>query len=235
MSLRMMRFARLGAALVTLCVSACATTYSAKPIAARVVDADSGVPLEGVNVVAHWLMEDPVAARGQGDLELMETVTDRNGEFQFPAWGPKAIPTGTPPGTRLTNQDPAIIFFKSGYWPHAVSNDSHPSMLNRPQDLGEPVRDSQWDSKAIKLKRFNAEPQVYVTAIGSVLTSVSWGECGWKRIPRMIIALNRESDRLKGEGVVKSAVAWPSIAHLEANEARHKCGSVGEVFKDYQK
>jgi uncharacterized GH25 family protein len=86
------KFSQIVLALLLASLSACATSYSAKPITAKVVDAVTGEPLEGVNVVAHWLMEDPQAGRGQGDLELMEAVTDKSGEFHFPGWGPKAIP-----------------------------------------------------------------------------------------------------------------------------------------------
>jgi uncharacterized GH25 family protein len=97
------KFSQIVLALLLASLSACATSYSAKPITAKVVDAVTGEPLEGVNVVAHWLMEDPQAGRGQGDLELMEAVTDKSGEFHFPGWGPKAIPRDKFPGTRLTN------------------------------------------------------------------------------------------------------------------------------------
>ena len=227
----MKKAAGMGLALLATSLTACATSYSAKPMTAKVVDADTGEPLEGVNVVAHWMMEDPVAARGQGDLELMEAVTDRNGEFRFPGWGPKAIPSDTYPGTRLTNQDPAIIFFKSGYRSFGVHNDTHSSMLRDPSDMGPPVRDSQWDGKAIKLEKFKGDLKSYGSWTSHVLTGISYSHCEWKKMPRMVAALIREGDRLRKLG----AYDWlPSISDFE-RPSEDKCGSVQDFLREYMK
>lgn len=117
-----------------LCLQACATIYSAKPITATVVDAESGEPLEGVNVVAHWVMHDP-AWRSAGDLELMEAVTNKEGKFHIPGWGPRAIPSDLPMGTRLGNDDPGLILFKSGYKVAGLSNMSPPNRLRPEHDI----------------------------------------------------------------------------------------------------
>jgi hypothetical protein len=216
-------------------LSACATyQYSAKPIHARVVDAQTGEPLPGVNVVAVWELEDPIATKGQGNLQLMEAVTDGNGNFQFQAWGPKPIPVTAFPGTRLTNNDPRIILFKSGFTPRAVYNDTHSAILKDPNDAGPVIRDSQWEGKAIGLEKFSGPPSTYAILVSGVLTGVGGG-CEWKSMPRMVVTLNRESDRLKREGVVKYSVANPSIQWLTANEAALNCGPTREILKEYSK
>lgn len=235
MGLSMKKVIAVGVAMLATSLPACATSYSAKPITAKVLDSETGEPLEGANVVAHWIMMGPRSGRGQGDLELMETVTDKNGEFRFPAWGPKAIPSDTAPGTRLTNQDPAIILFKSGYKWNAISNDSHSTMLRTPDDLGAPVRDSQWDGKTIQLQKFKGDLNRSTEMSTGVLTGVDYGDCNWKKIPRIIVALNKESDRLRREKIVNYTTVSPSIDVLVANEANHKCGPVLEFFKGYMK
>src|SRR6185312_6211859 len=92
--------------------------YSAPAIEATVVDAETHRPLEGVNVVAHW-----VVRYGQlGEMhyhyvafKLMEAVTDANGRFHFPAWGPEATPLSLGLFATMSSRDPDIIFFKSDY------------------------------------------------------------------------------------------------------------------------
>jgi hypothetical protein len=224
------------APLLMICVnlSACAAAYSARPITATIIDADTHEPVTGANVVAAWELEDPVAASIQGDLELLEAITGPRGEFQFPGWGPTAIPTSAYPGSRLTNNDPRIIIFKSGYVPQAVYNDTHSTQLRDPQEMGAPVRESQWDGKAIALKKFDGNPRSYASLIHGVLSGVAIGRCGWKKIPRMVIALNKESDRLMHEGVVSYPVARPSIRELVANEDK-QCGAVVEYLNGFDK
>src|SRR6266849_1854255 len=90
--------ARIFALICLLPLQACATTYSAEPIEAWVVDADSGQPIEGVVVTANWELE--IGTLGGnipvGQIMVMETVTDQKGRFYFPAWGPKAVPLKKP-------------------------------------------------------------------------------------------------------------------------------------------
>src|SRR5690348_13390482 len=64
-----------------------ATYYSAEPITAWVVDAETKQPLAGVNVVAHWQLEGGLEGGNNiGQMMVMEAVTDTAGKFSFPAW-----------------------------------------------------------------------------------------------------------------------------------------------------
>jgi 5-hydroxyisourate hydrolase-like protein (transthyretin family) len=86
-------------------------TYSSEELEGRIVDEDTGVPLEGVNVVAYWeLYKLGFQAMNNGVIKVMETVTDADGRFHFPAWEPELVlRAGTLyEGIQLT-------FFKSGY------------------------------------------------------------------------------------------------------------------------
>jgi hypothetical protein len=118
---------------------ACATpenrNYSAEAIEARVLDEESGQPLEDVVVVANWLlMRGGLGGRTQiGPLMVLEVVSDAKGRISFPAWGP--MPNRT--FGFLDHEDPELWFFKAGYrlsraepMPDARSGES-PSVTGR--------------------------------------------------------------------------------------------------------
>jgi hypothetical protein len=215
----------------------CATVYSAKETYAQVVDAETNEPLEGVIVVAHWVLDyasSPLAMHAEhADWMLMETVTDSNGQFRFPAWGPKAVRPEFPPFTRLAGQDPEVILFKSGYEWQARSN----GVTGPPEWPGPLVRSWGGNGKTIRMKKFKGGLKEYGRYIGGVLTGVDYGRCDWKKIPRIIIALNEEDERLRRLGIftVWSSPITPTIADLKANADQDHCGSVSDFLKDYRK
>ena len=211
-----------------LSLQACATmhTYSAKPITATVVDAETGEPLEGVNVVAHWVLRNRMTWGGVGDLELLETVTDKNGKFHFQGWEGKIPWALGPYETRLSNEDPAMIFFKNGYKPSGVGNDLQPERLRDENHTWE--RYSDWEGKVIKLEKFKGDPAWYgfgiTTGLGSGI------KCHWKKIPRFYVALMEERERLSKLGI-RSVL--PNMEHLENSFKNSGCGSAAEFFKEY--
>ena len=87
--------------------------YTAAPIEAWVVDADTGAPIEGAVVTANWQLVAfgfDTGGRKQGQLEVMETVTDKNGRFYFPGFTKINLS-----GSALGESDPQILIFKPGY------------------------------------------------------------------------------------------------------------------------
>src|SRR5207249_9092134 len=102
--------------------------YQAEPLAATVVNADSGEPLEGVIVVAHWEVQSPYNGAAVAEVMVMETMTDTQGKFAFPAWGPtrpdiSLTPLANAPWTgRLMYNAPALLLFKSDYMPLTLAN-----------------------------------------------------------------------------------------------------------------
>ena len=152
--------------------------YSAAPIEAWVVDAETKQPIEGVIVVAHWALEStsriiPHQTNATGSLMILETVTDQNGRFHFPAWEPKwHLGSGD-----LTDDDPELIFFKSGYKYINVSN----SQYTRPikyRDEGRPVgaetkltgakRSSLWSGETIKMEKFGGTMEEYAKCMAMI-------------------------------------------------------------------
>jgi len=224
---------RLLVVLAALSLQACATaqTYSARPITATVVDAETGEPLEGVNVVAHWVLHNRMTWKGAGDLELLETVTNKEGKFHFARWEGKAPPNDWPYETRLGNADPIMILFKSGYKPGGAGNYLQPERLLSENHTWE--RYSDWDGKVIKLEKVKGNLEAYASAAGGIMTGVGSGiECAWKKTPRIYASLIKERQRLDSLSVRNYL---PTLALMELNFKNGGCGSAREFFEEYLK
>lgn len=157
--------------------------YAAKEISARLVDEDSGRPLEEVVVVAQWVLW--VAGPGTHGprLHVLETVTDSAGQFHFPGWGPKPNPRS--PITRLIDRDPLLSFFKPGYRPQTVQNR---------WERNDSVRFSEWNGKSITLKRFTGTDAEWIKELRYLQSRLAWlvEDFDWRLTPRMVLALELE-------------------------------------------
>lgn len=201
----------------TVCATSYPSHYSAEAIAAKVINAETKQPLEGVVVVAHWqLYYSTVGGRiPAGQLMVMETVTDKDGKFSFPAWGPKKapkyknkindnwignIPLFTP-DTYLDDLDPALILFKSGYKYRGLQNPTRSTTDHSP------VRRSMWNGKTIEMKLFRGTIHAYKPSFESMnqelerVVTDKPEDCIWKKLPRALAAIGRERKRLEDHGI----------------------------------
>src|SRR5258706_4245857 len=95
-------------------------SYSGAEIRGRVVDAETKQPLEGVHVVAQWILATGlIEAHHDTPLQILETVTDAKGEYYLPPWGPKPRPFLA---VLDWGFDPILKFFKPRYRPNGKSN-----------------------------------------------------------------------------------------------------------------
>lgn len=239
--------------LATLPACAGPLKYSAEPIEAWVMDAETKQPLENVIVVAHWELETtsrivPHQTNPAGSLMILETVTDKNGRFYFPAWGPKwHLGAG-----ELTDRDPELILFRSGYKYLRVSN----SRYQRPakySDVGKPSgteskptgskRISFWSGERIELKVFKGAVEAYEDHFESLndalghIAADNPEQCDWKKIPIAISAMNRERTRLVALGVNPNTLSTIDKRLLMNDEFFTKkggCGSPKEFFSGFQ-
>ena len=194
------------AAIVFLASCATSLTYSAKEIHGQIVDADSDQPIEGAVVVAQWVLFEAGIGHGghKGRLHIYETVTNKDGRYFIPAWGPKAHP----PMTELDNRDPEILIFKSQYEPK--------TLYNHVMREGS-VRFSDWDGKTVKVKRVSDEVDLekYAARLNSFydgLVKNMRDDYEWKQYPRMTSAVYTEYQRLKKKGL---RVYRPSIPYVD--------------------
>lgn len=216
-----------GVVLLAACGSLAHRQYSAEPIEAWVVDSETGKPLEGVIVVANWLlMRGTIGGRSYvGPLVILETVTDANGRFFFPAWGPVRNST---PGF-LDHEDPRLWFFKPGYGLSGLSNDYAKDVRTKPSR-----RTSDWNGKSIRLKRFSGDQSRYaehLVHMGSSVTSdLSWHQdCNMRKTLLLAKGLDQENTRLQKLGHRKGGFVFGNVAP----DYLKKCGitASGEALK----
>lgn len=211
------------AVLAWLPLSGCATVYHAEAIEGWVVDAETNEPLEGVIIVANWELRHPISAAPIAQVQIYETVTDRNGRYSFPAWGPKAVATSGYMG----GNSPGLWLFKPGYKARGYSNLYSETMG---------TTSFFYNKKTLKLERFTGTPAEYAEDL-SMLSSDLWGighahgdPCGWKSFPKMLRALDSQEAEFRRAGVVQGTV----VSGLRSNDANLRaagCGSVDEGIK----
>jgi len=205
--------------------------YWADSIHARVVDAATGQPLAGVNVVAHWELNGPLENVPVGQLQVLETVTDENGEFTFPAWGPRLR---WPLYGFLTWRDPMLLLFKSRYSYEVLFNEVTPYYTGL-------HRRSQWNGKTIPLKTYEGRLEAYAGHVRHFEDrrldfAFSHRDCSWKHIPRMLVALHREKQRLNAAGLRDSSGHSLILEEQDKNRSPAEialCGSVQEFLRSY--
>ena len=170
--------------------------YSAQPIQGRVVDASTGQPLEGVIIVAQWVLY-WTSVGGQNPhkrLQVLETVTASDGSYAFPGWGPKPNPLTIDPAKLyfccfLTDRDPKLSYFKAGYRPLTLLN-------TKPIDIKPSVRTSDWDGKTIELEPFRGSPNEWATELHFLQGALGWSDMDWRTCPRIVLAIENERLRL---------------------------------------
>ena len=172
--------------------------YWAWPVHGQVVDGDTGAPLEGVIIAAHWELEGPWGGLAK-QLAVMEAVTDREGRFTFRWWRPRLR---WPLWELLRSDAPTLLFFKSGYHTGGCNNDvfAHYGLAT----LG-PFPSSDCEGAVTKLKKFQGSEQEYAENLRDLDHDLEFAfnenDCSWKKIPHMLVAMDRERKRLEAKGV----------------------------------
>jgi len=179
--------------ITALALNACDSPYyTSDPIEAWVVDADTGQPIEGAVVTANWQLVGfgfDTGGRKLGQLEVMETLTDKNGRFYFPGF------TKLNPGLDdLREEDPQILIFKPGYSYMRVAND-YPIGKEASQGTH---RKSSINGQTVKMKKANPDVKKYAFELHFLTTNLD--HIGYSgnadAIPKMIHALACERRRL---------------------------------------
>lgn len=170
-------------------MSSCASVLSAEPVTARVVDADTGRPLAGVVIMAYWDLHQGSLlghAPSCGAVDIEEAVTDENGDFSIPGWGPV---TST---CDMRDENPSLILFKSGYYGAGLNN----SPIDPLKTVS--VSRSIWNGKTIKMRVFpdmdlrKNDARSYASEFGGlngILERFALGGCTWKKMPNMLRAV----------------------------------------------
>ncbi len=132
--------------------------YWAEAIDGRVIDAETGAPVEGAVVVADWKLYGGGIGRGghRESLFVEETATDASGEFTFGKWGPKKRPAYA-----VLDTAPWLVIFKAGYQHRFLPNSA---------DSNEAVRRSDWNGRTVQLRLFSGTPEERLSTLRLVLS-----------------------------------------------------------------
>jgi len=177
---------------IAFALAACGSPYyTSDPIEAWVVDAETGKPIEGAIVVAHWQLRGATLDSGtrRNQLEVIETVTDRSGRFFIPGFTKINYTL-----EELREEDPRIVVFKPGF---SVAGGHSHYPLGGP-DPG-PHRSSPLNGKRLEIKSLSRDTQQYLREMNSVsamLRDLS-ASGDLRSTPKLIHALACERRRLK--------------------------------------
>ena len=176
--------------------------YSARPVQATVVDEATRQPVEGVVVVAVWELS-TISGRGHV-LQIDETVTDAQGRFSLPGFGPRL----RPPLHEAQDRMPYLILFKHGYVPlslHNTSRDKFVAAFGDPKewttrqltanlplkfDADRVVQESFWNGLTIELEPFRGTPTRWFDLVEHALRWVDRQDR--RRVRRFLQALLAE-------------------------------------------
>ncbi len=219
----------IGLGFLLLATTGCASVsapwrYVAEPIEGRVIDKETRQPIEGVVVVAQWILLEPFQGHHREHWVVIETVTDAEGRYQIPGWGPKWRPWFR----WLGSADPVLDIFKPGYWLERRSNASYASgglLGTEPNPIGAKVRKSFWSGKKIELYPFRIGKEVrkqleperselyppnyvvteedWANQVNGVQSEVAWGGQlenstaeEWLKIKNLVLIVEKECSNL---------------------------------------
>jgi hypothetical protein len=120
-----------------LAASAHLLMYSSDEIRGAIVDGDTNQPIEGAVVVAHWTVTKMIlglvgdAVGNKRELIRLEAVTDKDGKYVIPAWGPKFVSPLEYMGGRSST---GITIYKISYWNKYLSG-IEPEIFARGYDV----------------------------------------------------------------------------------------------------
>ena len=195
-----------GAIVASLSLTSCAVTYQFAPIEAWVVDAETGAPIEGAVITANWELvkggfDGP---RYFGQLEIRETVTDKNGRFFFAGFS-----KNDSSGAELRESDPQILIFKAAYEFQRFTND----YIDGGAGLKKLERTAAVNGKTVRLSKQNLDKErLYVSHSRLVRTGLDFvrktmphkneiESCYWQIIPQMILETRKQEQYMRSIGI----------------------------------
>lgn len=202
-----------------------APLYMAAPTNAQVVDAETGLPIQGAVIVANWQLvrgglDGP---RYVGQLEVKETTTDNLGRFHFDGFTKVNLRLAD-----LRDEDPRILVFKLGYESKMFFN-SYPEAGTETPGIR---RTSSVDGHIIRLQR-NTPVQMGGRDVFYPFFRVSqedlMRDCGWEKIPLLLLAAQEAQREIKAAHP-QATTGLIDIESIEISD-RDQCGSVVEFLK----
>ncbi len=209
-------------------ISGCQTSlfgWSSPEMVARVATPD-GAPVAGAIVVANWNIEGPWNGASLGQLAIAEAVTDQNGTFRIPAWGPRSPAKG-----HIRIDEPTVRIFKLGFFPLIIYNYD-----GMPMKAANSTIVFRLQNQTIELTPFKGSLREYELPLGKLQDSLlsiyryqNDDSCYWKEMPRILVAIEKLKIKLAEQG----AGSTLRSAYMYAGPNEPQCGDAKQFFMKY--
>lgn len=149
-------------------------------------------------------------------MNMTEVVTDWEGRFVVPGWGPRIAP----PFTCLQDDQPVLLMFKSGYEPLEEYSDYRGAVGPATYESH-----SSLDGQTFIMNKFTGTAYLYIYEYGRKLMYLQDGlgwrsdNYNWKFYPRMIIALEKERDQIERNVPITEGTPMSGTGSLHGGEA----------------
>lgn len=190
------------------------TVWFSPAIRARVVT-PGGRPITGAIVAANWHITDWMR-HSVRQLEISEVVTDNDGWFSIPQWGPQFIWYG-----KLLESEPTVRVFHPGFVP-LVMNNTESGMA---RDAADSIIKFRMQDQELVLRPFYGSIVEYERELAAINHSLDLivipasgnKVCLKKDMPRLLSALQSIKDTLQQEGA--GASIRPLTAYSTCGDA----------------
>ncbi len=181
-------------------------------------------------------MEETAASGGHSlsitTLNVMETVTDKNGYFYFAAWGPVTVKPELSPSSEIEVRDTRVYFLKEGYAPGHVFY----------KQLGEktvPLLKVQHFPEEYFLtmgkRRVKPKYRTSLSTINRHITDMVYQEdiCQWKKFPKMLAEVFRIGRKARENRTPYPAITESSYLIIDIDRFTKRCGDPRAFLKEY--
>lgn len=196
-------------ALALMALSSC-HVYRGESIEGRIVDAVTEQPVANAIVAAFWeLRGNQVHPSVVGNLHAAETVTDGDGRYRLPAWGPKMTSSSY---VRDTEPTLVVAHREFSVWIGANGSDLRPAPT-----FSNEVLVSEWAGQKIRLSKRSVDERADEAnarqAETYLLLRSSSEPCTWEKVPRLALELVRRGDEARARDI---ATILPTLEMLHA-------------------
>lgn len=176
-----------------------AVWYRTPEITYRVLDAETGKPVQGAVAVARWVVGPSSALAGdwRSNFDLKDAVSDKEGRLVIPA-----LSKGNPDLWRLKKGAPWVTVYKPGY-----------SLL---QEYGKEW--SEADERVVHLRPTLADWNAFRGAAWQFEEIVR--VCGWRQLPNLFNVVDAEERRLS---LLEPKERWGNSAGLDSQMPSRYC------------
>jgi len=196
--------------------------YSGDEIHGWVINSKTKQPIKDVVVVEAWGLQGGIHVDHTANIHIAETLTDENGYYSFPDWGPRFTMSGW-----MDRSSPYLKFYKFGYVPNRMGNriSGNPNIDNTV---------SEHSGKKIKLEKFDGTPKQYSKKLGSVSSFLRLGDshgpfaCMWKQVPVFTSEMIKTRRHFRQNGVSSNL---PSLGYISSPD----CQNPEQILKEYLK